>query len=201
MERKPGAVRERILDAAVELLRASGVKKLAQPQVARLAGVPQGHLTYYFPRRTDLMMAVAGRTIELLTRELTDFFHSMGWPGAAAPLRLQALALVGFMVKDRARTRMLIGLLQEAQEDEAVHQLLMQRWQRVRALVAGGMGRDPEDPDVEIALATLWGLGIRHLLLGQDADTDRLVARLADWLEHALPPLLPPSRRSGGGLA
>ena len=62
-------VRERILDAAVKLLETSGVSKLAQPQVAKEAGVPPGHLTYYFPKRLDLLSAVASRFVTMLRED------------------------------------------------------------------------------------------------------------------------------------
>ncbi|MGZ3723652.1 MAG: TetR family transcriptional regulator, partial [Bdellovibrionales bacterium] len=52
-------VREKILKTAVALLGECGIRKLAQPQIAKSAGVPQGHMTYYFPTRSHLLIAVA----------------------------------------------------------------------------------------------------------------------------------------------
>ena len=54
-------LREDILDAAVRILRESGVKMLAQSRVARAAGIPQGHLTYYFPTKEAILLAVVDR--------------------------------------------------------------------------------------------------------------------------------------------
>src|SRR4051812_1486279 len=102
-------LRERIVDAAVDLLHQHGHKKLAQPQVARAAGIPQGHLTYYFPRRADLLLAVARRSIDRAAQELAAL-------GAAAA-RAVAPDLIAFMIKDRPRTRMLVALLVEAGDD------------------------------------------------------------------------------------
>ena len=59
MARDPEGVRERILDAGVRLLREAGIRALSGSQVARHAGLSQSHLTYYFPRRTDLLVALA----------------------------------------------------------------------------------------------------------------------------------------------
>src|SRR6266496_237378 len=71
MTRKPrtapdeaGGIRERVLNAAVGILRAGGIQGLSQVQVARRARVRQSHLTYYFPRRHDLVEAVAVRFID-----------------------------------------------------------------------------------------------------------------------------------------
>ncbi len=59
-----GGVRDRILAAALALLRETGIQGLSQVQVARRARVRQSHLTYYFPRRHDLLAAVAVRFVD-----------------------------------------------------------------------------------------------------------------------------------------
>ena len=59
-------VRDRILDAALELLAQGGAQELTQPRVARAAGVRQSHLTYYFPTRAHLFQAVAHRSLDEL---------------------------------------------------------------------------------------------------------------------------------------
>jgi hypothetical protein len=41
------------LQAAVELIKTQGFSALTQSGVAKLAGVRQSHLTYYFPTRSD----------------------------------------------------------------------------------------------------------------------------------------------------
>jgi len=125
-------LREDILDAAVKILRESGVKMLAQSKVARAAGIPQGHLTYYFPRRADLLVAVARRSVELAVRELDGFWSSDGWRSAGDDVRRRALAIVGFLIKDRERTRMLLGLLVEAEEDAALRAVLIENFGLLR---------------------------------------------------------------------
>jgi len=184
-ERAP--LRDRIIDAALELLSASGMKKLSQPQVAKAAGIPQGHLTYYFPKKRDLVMAVARRAIEVFAREVSDFLQSGGWPGADAPTRQRVLALVGFLVKDRARTRFLLGLLLEGEDDPGLRALLVEHAGLARHLAARALGQrrhdaDPgADLDVDLMLATLWGLAIQHLLFAgtRPADvTDQLISRM-----------------------
>lgn len=187
--------RERILDTAVELLRVRGLKHLTQPRVAAAAGVPQGHLTYYFPRRTDLLTAVARRSVEILAHELASFFAGDGWPGADATEQARALALTGFHVKNRERTRMLVGLLVESDEDPELRETLRSDVARVRALVMQGMGEGASELDVDIHLAALWGLSIRHLLYApapgdeaagdaglEEQRTDALLERLPVWV-------------------
>jgi AcrR family transcriptional regulator len=151
--------RERILDAAVDLLQTQGLHRLTQPQVAKHAAVTQSHLTYYFPRRTDLLAAVAQRYVASLAAELV----------AQEPGDLDGLLdFAARLVHDRKRTRMLVGLLVEAEEDAALHDQLVQSAAMMRAAVAEVAGLPPEDPALYILQATVWGLAVQFLLIGPD---------------------------------
>lgn len=175
-------VRERILTAAVDLLKVSGIKKLAQPQVAKAAGVPQGHLTYYFPKKADLLSAVAQRFAELMGNDLSSFAGGRGADG----VRAKSLAFAARLVKDRQRTRMLLGLMVEADAEPRLAVTLAQNAEVVRAFVARFVTGREHDDDADLALAALWGLGLQHLVFARkrrDEDTERLVARLGEWLE------------------
>lgn len=50
--------KQKILNAALQVLMDSGFAALTQTRVAEAAGVGQGHLTYHFPTRSDLLKAV-----------------------------------------------------------------------------------------------------------------------------------------------
>jgi AcrR family transcriptional regulator len=56
--------RRRILDAGLEVLRTVGHGQFSVQKVARTAGVYQGNITYYWPRRRDLELALAVRIVE-----------------------------------------------------------------------------------------------------------------------------------------
>src|SRR6185295_7440530 len=143
-----------------------------------------GHLTYYFPKKRDLVIAVARRAVELVARELADYFRSDGWPGADASTRSKALALLGFLIKDRQRTRFLLGLILEAEEDPKLKELMIANAGQAKALLSMGLGGKVDGPDLDLVMATLWGLGIQHLLFADarsDDYTDKLIARLSRW--------------------
>ncbi len=190
MAAKPALVRDRILDAALRVLGESGVRTLAQPRVAREAGVPQGHLTYYFPKRLDLLAAVASRFVERLREELPSFAGVMeGAEGARAKLGAQGrkgvMTFVGKLVKDRHRTRAVVGLVAAADEEPALRREMAAHVQSLRRLVAGLVDKPVDDPEVDLALATLWGVGLLHFVLGDRtaAETDRLLAHFTARLE------------------
>lgn len=175
-------VRARILDAAVELLRKSGVKKLAQPQVAREAGVPQGHLTYYFPRKVDLLLAVAERFVEIVQKEMEEL-RATGTDGVTP--RNTGVAFARDAVLDRERTRMLLGLVTEADNEEAVIEPVARGAKLMRTMVARAIDRHPEDPDTWLTLALFWGLGVQQMLFPErsDAQVEALIERFDQWLE------------------
>lgn len=183
----PTPVRERILDAALRVLGKSGVRSLAQPRVAREAGVPQGHLTYYFPKRLDLLAAIAARFVERLRDEVPSLpvLASGARASLGAAGRKRALSFAGKLAKDRGRTRTLIGLLAAAEEEPALRRAMAGHVDSLRKLVATLVDKPAGDPDVDLALATLWGIGLLHLVIEDRtaAETDRLVARFAAHLE------------------
>lgn len=187
---EPGTgVRERILDAAVSVLGSSGLGKLAQPHIAKVAGVAQGHLTYYFPKKNDLLSALVTRFVDLLREDLpANLREEVG--GRVDVMRARTLRMAGSVVKNRARMRMLLGLVVATEEDPSLRETMAENLVLVRSLVARFMGKPAKDPDVEIALAMLWGIGLQHLVLEgrrSDAETDRVLERLEDWLA-AIPP-------------
>jgi AcrR family transcriptional regulator len=193
-----GTARDRILDAAVDVLESSGLRKLAQPHIAKVAGVAQGHLTYYFPKKSDLVSALVGRFIELIKEDLPHNLRE-GALERVDLMRARALRMAFRIVKNRARMRMLLGLVVTAEDDPAVRETLGEHLQLVQSLVGRFLGKPAGDPDAEIVLAMLWGVGVQHLILEgarSDAQTDRVLARLEDWLATIPEAKSPRSKRA-----
>lgn len=194
---RPQNARERILDAAVDVLESSGLRKLAQPHIAKVAGVAQGHLTYYFPKKSDLVSALVGRFIDLLKEDLPHNLRE-GALERVDLMRARALRMAFRVVKNRARMRMLLGLIVTAEDDPAVRKTLAENLELVQSLVAKFLGKSASDPDAEIVLAMLWGVGVQHLILEgsrSDAQTDKVLSRLEDWLIAIPEPKAPRPRR------
>lgn len=179
------SVRERILDAALSILGDVAVKKLAQPRVARVAGVPQGHLTYYFPRKLDLLVAVIRKFAQLFQRDLSPFLgSSASWDAHPPATRERAIGFVGKLAKDRERTRMLLRLLVEADGDPKLREAMAEGAGFVRSVLAQVLGKPQDDPDVDVALAMFWGLGIQHLVFARTNEhTDAVLTRMREWLD------------------
>lgn len=187
-------VRGRIVDAAIRLLEAKGAKGFGQVRVAREAGLQQGHLTYYFPKKSDLVGAVLERLSE---RTRGDLREAMARGETSDPAAAEALFfdLVRRLMRDRKRAHILVGLLAEAVEDAEVSAALGAMVRSQRASLAFLLGRDPEDPDVYIATAALRGLGIENLVEPDDpARVEAVLARFRQWYgARSAPPIEAPT--------
>ncbi len=171
----PGPVRERILDAAMTVLRQEGIQRLTQVEVAKRAGVRQSHLTYYFPSRTDLLDAIAARFVDGLTAGVGRAGGQTRDPGSA-------LAHLAKAIADPEHMRMFIGVIVEADQDPATRALLLRGTERMEAALAEILGGADQKERARAMLATLWGLGLYAFVVRPAARHDPARTVLA-WLE------------------
>lgn len=173
-------VRSKILDAAIRLLETSGVKAFGQVKVAREAGVQQGHLTYYFPKKADLVLGVLQRMTQ---RNLDELQASLAQPLDAAGREELLFKLVRNLLVDRKRAQLMIGLVSEAADDPVVRSVLADGLRHQRRVFAMLLGRPEGDEDVHLAVAMLRGMGLEALLEPPSPEVvDAVVARFRSWL-------------------
>ncbi|MEM9594574.1 MAG: TetR/AcrR family transcriptional regulator [Acidobacteriota bacterium] len=155
IRRRASKVRRSILEATRDILAHQGVKKLSQTNVAKAAGVRQSHVTYYFPKRSDLVTALLEEHIQQMDGALAD-------RGGVSEIT----AALDVIARDAARMRFFVGLIVECEQDEALRGLLTAHTRQFDGLVARYFGREPGDVDVGLFLNTLRGCGLMHLLHG-----------------------------------
>lgn len=107
-------IRETLIEGALKLLREQGFAALSQPRIAAEAGVRQGHLTYYFPSRADLLLAVANRSCEVLLGPL----HEKAKRGELTPDHIAER--LGMAVTDRGMARIFHTLVSVSEEDASL---------------------------------------------------------------------------------
>ncbi|WP_113907027.1 TetR/AcrR family transcriptional regulator [Aliidiomarina celeris] len=71
------STREHILSAAKTVLETVGFAGFSTPRVAKQAGISQGNLTYYFPNRDDLVLAVADSIVEEYAVAFSAFYEKL----------------------------------------------------------------------------------------------------------------------------
>ncbi|CAN7216041.1 TetR/AcrR family transcriptional regulator [Bradyrhizobium sp. LjRoot220] len=160
---KDASIRDKILGAALQIMQESGIKKLTQPKVAQAAGIRQSHLTYYYPRKIDLVVA-------LLQGHLDQASRRPGNP--EKPTRNDIGHALDTLTSDRRRMRFFLGLIIEAEQDPNLRKLVDRHITKFDELIADYFGRKAGDPDVEMFLNTLRGFGMRQLVRGGSKNFD-----------------------------
>jgi TetR/AcrR family transcriptional regulator len=174
--------RTAILDAAIAVLEREGAAGFKQTRIAEAAALEQGHLTYYFPKKHDLAIATFEHFSMRSREALRESIAEERVPLSAKRL----LALVGALVRDHKRTRVLLSLVLSAGADRALADRAAAFIEMQRATFAQLLGRKAGDLDAEVALAALRGIGLEQMLLGgDDRHVEARIARIAAWLERS----------------
>lgn len=184
-------VRTHILDTAFGLLAEHGVAWLTQTRISKAAGVRQSHLTYYFPRRGDLLAGVA-----------QHFMNSVSqmWIARAKDGTLSAQQLPDVLAEaltDRRTIRAMLGLISAADEDPQIREALRAIVRLIRARLAAlfDVLSLPSDPQ-SIALAHTFIVGAAVL---HHARADERARREAEVAVRFIAALLPTLRAAQPG--
>jgi AcrR family transcriptional regulator len=151
-------VKDSILAAGVTLLKEKGIAALTQPQVAKAAGIKQSHLTYYFPTRTDLLLAIAELTI---STAMSDIAARL----AEKPERATLAATLAEIMITGLPPRVVIGLIVAADAEPEIRQPLRELISHVRAHVQTLLAKAGLAASADTALlfhATVVGLAVMH---------------------------------------
>jgi len=189
------SVKESILEAGIALLESKGIAALTQPQVAGAAGVKQSHLTYYFPTRTDLLLAIAERWVTQAMEALSD---RVGDKPEFATLaeRLAETMIVG------EPARAIIGLIVAADAEPRIRDTLRHLDGVIRAHfkdILARAGLSASDDDALLLHATAVGLAVMHQSRLEAESAGEFKVGINALLRHLAmpPPRVGKSRRTG----
>lgn len=188
MSQDQASARDMILSAAVQVLQDEGPAKLTQTRVAKAAGLRQGHLTYYFPRKADLWVATAARAHDEMESQMANLFSSASLGESSDEVRARLVSILTEVVTNHQRTRMMLSLALQSQEDPELLVLCRANIDRTRNFLRAALGSRYPTEVVELAMAALWGLGMRELAVETGVDdcaTLNLVGKLFELFEQA----------------
>jgi AcrR family transcriptional regulator len=101
MARRPGEIgkrrRQQIIDAAVAIIDERGLQHLSLSAIENKAGLSRGQLTYYFPAKEDILLAVFDRMIATMHRRAQEGSSSHGCVMAATGWQ-HVRAFLGFFL-------------------------------------------------------------------------------------------------------
>ncbi len=161
----PADVRERILTAAIDILRAQGLAGLTQPRVSKAAGLSQSHLTYYFPTRADLVRAVLEAAVAGQEANLGG--------AMTRPLPYEErIAQLARALTNTENTRVLVSLVLAADSEPALRALyrrLVTAMRQRTANMLASAGLEPTPAQVALLHALGTGLAVMGVALGPKA--------------------------------
>src|SRR5207247_3575243 len=74
-----GAIRrEQIVEAAVSVITEQGLQNLSLSEIEKKAGMSRGQLTYYFPAKEEILLAVFDRLLQ-------EMYQRIGTPAGQKP--------------------------------------------------------------------------------------------------------------------
>ncbi len=143
--------RQLILDTALDIIETEGIRALTQPRIAKVSGIRQSHLTYYFPRKADLYIALLDASHERAERKRS---------GTKVSLK-EMLAGLFF---EPERMRFFLSIVLEVGDDPELRSVLYAHATGLCREVSARLGRPPDDPGVLSFVDELRGLGLRALI-------------------------------------
>jgi AcrR family transcriptional regulator len=155
--------RRRILDAALDIVEAEGIAGLTQPKVAKAAGLRQSHITYYFPRKADLVIA------------LLEISHLRAVESGPRSARQDPLAILSGLMFDPRRMLFFLGILMAVSDDAELREIFRAHADSLAGGLAGAFGVAPDDPALIAFVDELRGAGIRRLIT-KDSTTPDIAA-------------------------
>lgn len=116
-------VRERLLAAAMDLVRSKGLQGFSQARVAAAAGLRQSHLTYYYPSRKDLLKAL----VETIRTELKEEIGELLSGGRSSPTSVREIcAFFAPRLGNPLLARLVVALTNAANEDPSLRRWMVE---------------------------------------------------------------------------
>jgi AcrR family transcriptional regulator len=177
-------VRERLLAAAMELVRAQGLQGFSQARVAAVAGLRQSHLTYYFPSRKDLLKAL----VETIRTELKQAIGEL-LSGDEVSTVEAVCEFFTSRIGNPLMARLVMALMNAASEDPSLRRWLVELDNDLIAQLGGifaSLGLRPSHDALSLLHATFIGIS----LMAEHDDSEEGTARAAHLTRLAIDQLV-----------
>jgi AcrR family transcriptional regulator len=163
-----------ILSASLAILREEGLAGLTQPRVAARAGVRQGHMTYYFPTRIDLLTEVARAAVEAQSNAAKSLLQGIS-------STREGVDQIASVIVRHENTRLLAALNQAADQEPRVRKLFGELLETFVSEIRASLERlhiEPSAARIDLVHALYVGLSIIDLATGRPNGQNRAKAVL-----------------------
>jgi AcrR family transcriptional regulator len=181
--------KEKILNAALDVLMEHGFQALTQTRVAEVAGVSQGNLTYHFPSRTRLLKAVVEETKVRMSAIRAAELEASSFTWSSLEEIMMSLPL------SKTMPHLMLALTVARDEDPTLAEWFAESDQGMRQnfrRLLAKLGYQTDDVTLHFMRSTMIGAALMHLQ--QNSDASAQVARdvmktACDYLKQKVTPL------------
>ena len=149
--------RQLILDQALAIAMEDGLQSVTQTGVAQAVGIRQSLLTYYFPRKSDLLVALLESSHQDAVKPRTR----SGGLSDNSENPAAGLALVEKLFLDTKKMSFFLGFVGQAMDDIELKKILSQHMAVFEKELAKQLGRQAGDEAVQSFLDHLRGACLR----------------------------------------
>jgi AcrR family transcriptional regulator len=174
-----GAIRkQQIVEAAIAIITEQGLQHLSLSEIEKKAGMSRGQLTYYYPAKEDILLAVFDHLIRIL-KERAEAAHGEGGSCPLPPPSWERATLLLSKMLTEPPTMPELGTLQYTFLAQIAHREdfrsrlanLYEEWRQFIAEdVAADAARHPGSPVSARTFATLVQAIVHGLAIQKTAD-------------------------------
>lgn len=171
-------MKEKILKTAIQVLREGGIKKLSQPEICSVLGIRQSQLTYYFPRRQDLIKAIVAEFSETARDRLNRLSSDADITTIINELEMQ--------ITKPGPIRGFLGLLIEGDQEPVVAKIMLEHMREFEAALSLRLEKLLRPEEVRFLLEHLRGIGISRFV-NPDYDSKKSMKMLCQLFSDQSP--------------
>lgn len=189
-QRQPTAMRERLIDAAVDLLINEGVARTTTSAVQKKAGVSRGALLHHFPSRALLLASTVDRLVQQNEQQIEDAFRGFTTPISNIEQALELLS--DNLAKPSYQAEMELWTI--ARNDEELRDALYKAEKAARSdldrvvgwLLAPWSGHENFQTLADLSIEFVRGVAFSDLLRRRPEYRHRMISLWADLIRTVL---------------
>ncbi|MCP4020454.1 MAG: TetR/AcrR family transcriptional regulator [Desulfobacteraceae bacterium] len=180
--------RQKIIDAAIELITEKSVEKTSLAEIAKKTGLSKGTLYYYYATKNDLIFDITETHMAQITGEI---FSMIEENGTSVSMDILLTRLFETLLSSETRGRLHLFLVREAiSGNSSLKQRFQNTYSQWFSMVDESYDRmGLADPDArlkaKILVALLDGFLIQTLLDVEPADISKIVSHLVRIIDPA----------------
>jgi hypothetical protein len=175
-------IKYKILGKSIEVIKNTTAKSLMKNGLFNLIDETDQNIRKYFESKTNFQKELIDSFFGVIKEEI-DKSASKNPKNAVKKLT----RLLGWILTDKKRTRFILNLLHEAEEDQALKNKLKKSLKKHLPPINSLLTKNAKKQDAELIMALLWGVALQHFLFSPETtkqNTKDKIDRLVQWLTH-----------------